>query len=64
LPITISSGILILLNTSTLSKNRPEMNRYDKILLGVMARFAVAKAEVLTGAAPLVRGGTYRFRVI
>ena len=40
------------------------MNRYDKVLLGVMARFSVAEVEVLTGAAPLVRDGTYRFRVI
>jgi hypothetical protein len=42
LPITIPPGILILLNTSTLSKKQADDDQYDKVPLGIMARFAVA----------------------
>jgi hypothetical protein len=63
LPITISSGILNLLNTSPLSKKQADDDRYDKVPLGVMARFAVAEVEALAGAAQLEFDGALRFRI-
>jgi hypothetical protein len=52
------------LNTSTLSKkNQADDDRYDKVPLGVMARFAVAGVEALAGTAQLELDGALRFRI-